>query len=82
MGRDWEKEVRDYLASGKTQSEFARERGLSTSDLSTRLKRARKSVGSVGFVAVGNPERIELEVSGVLIRVQAKDLPLLLRSLT
>ena len=79
MKRDWEKEVRDYLASGKTQSEFARERGLSTSDLSTRLKRARKSIG---FVAVGNPERIELEVSGVLIRVQAKDLPLVLRSLT
>jgi DNA-binding Lrp family transcriptional regulator len=79
MKRDWEKEVRDYLASGKTQSEFARERGLSTSDLSMRLKRARKSVG---FVAVGSPERIELEVSGVLIRVQAKDLPLVLKSLS
>ena len=78
MKRDWEKEVRDYLASGKTQSEFARERGLSTSDLSTRLKRARKTGA---FIPLGRPERVELEVSGVLIRVQAKDLPLVFKSL-
>lgn len=74
--RDWDKEVRDFLVSGKTQAEFARERGLASSDLSVRLRQARE-----GFVPVGEGKRIELEIAGVAVRIQPKDLPVVMRSL-
>jgi len=79
MKRDWKRVVAEYRASGVSQAEFCRSRGINLSSLTYQLKRA-ESISS--FVRIDAGERIELELpGGVILRVSERNLMSVLKAL-
>jgi hypothetical protein len=79
MKGDWKKTVSEYRASGMSQAEFSRLRGISKSSLAYQVRRSERDSS---FIRIDPEERIELELpSGVILRVSEQNLGSVLRAL-
>ena len=79
MKGDWKKTVSEYRASGLSQGEFSRLRGISKSSLAYQVRRSERDSS---FIRIDPEERIELELpSGVILRVSEQNLGSVLRAL-
>ena len=80
-GEDWEKLVREHSVSGRSVSQFCRDRGVTDSAFGYwRKKLGERESGTFARVATGDLVSVELP-GGKLVRVNRNDLRAVLEAL-